>query len=42
MTTTQAATQEELVAHLFRRAGFGATPSEMESVKGMDYEEVVD
>ena len=42
MTTIQAATHEELVAHLFRRAGFGATPHEMESVEGMGYDEIVD
>ena len=42
MTTTPAATNEELVAHLFRRVGFGATPMEMESVIGMGYNEIVD
>ena len=35
MTTIEAATHEQLVAHLYRRAGFGATPQEMERVKGM-------
>ena len=42
MTTIEAATHEQLVAHLYRRAGFGATPQEMEQVKGMAYDDIVD
>ena len=42
MTTIEAATHEQLVAHLYRRAGFGATPQEMEQVKGMPYDDIVD
>ena len=42
MTTIEAATHEQLVAHLYRRAGFGATPQEMEQVKGMSYDDIVD
>ena len=42
MITAPATTNEDLVAHLFRRAGFGATPMEMEHVRGMGYDEIVD
>ena len=42
MITAPSTTNEDLVAHLFRRAGFGATPMEMEDVKGMGYDEIVD
>jgi len=31
-----------LTAHLLRRAGFGATPAEMDRFSGMDYDEIVD
>ena len=30
------------ISHLLRRAGFGATPGEMDRYMGMDYSEVVD
>ena len=42
MTTNNVDTQLELIAHLYRRAGFGATPSEMDDVSGMGYKEIVD
>lgn len=42
MTTSNVDTQLELIAHLYRRAGFGATPSEMADVSGMGYKEIVD
>ena len=42
MTTTTAKTSPELLAHLLRRAGFGATPQEMDIYSQMDYDAVVD
>ena len=42
MTTCNVRSKLELVAHLYRRAGFGATPSELENVAGTSYEDVVD
>ena len=34
--------QKELVAHLMRRAGFGATKQEIESLASLKYEKIVD
>ena len=34
--------QKELVAHLMRRAGFGATKQEIESLTSLEYEKIVD
>lgn len=34
--------QRSLVAHLYRRAGFGATRSELDAMEGRPYEEIVD
>ena len=42
MTTTKSKADIGLVAHLLRRAGFGATPNEMDSFIEMDYDEIVD
>ena len=33
--------QKELVAHLMRRAGFGATKQEIESLASLKYEKIV-
>ena len=37
-----AGTSPELVAHLYRRAGFGATPSEVASLEGQSWDSLVD
>ena len=42
MTTTDLCTKKELLGHLFRRAGFGATPSEIEHAMDIEYDQVVD
>ena len=42
MTTIKSKADLRLVAHLLRRAGFGATPEEMDIFGGMDYDEIVD
>ena len=34
-------TDRELVAHLYRRAGFGATNEELDDLSGMEYENLV-
>ena len=41
MTTTTNQTQSALLAHLFRRAGFGPTPEDMDRALKTDYENVV-
>lgn len=38
MTTVQSKQDSVLMAHLLRRAGFGATPAEMDRAMGMGYE----
>ena len=38
----QVNTKYRQISHLLRRAGFGATPGEMDRYMGMDYSEVVD
>ena len=42
MTTVHSRQEALLMAHLLRRAGFGATPYEMERALGMGYEAVID
>ena len=42
MTMTANQIKKETLAHLFRRAGFGATPEEMDKSLNMAYEDVVD
>ncbi len=42
MTTTRAATDAKLMAHLLRRAGFGATPAELEMALDVGYDAKVD
>jgi uncharacterized protein (DUF1800 family) len=42
LTTIKSKADLRLVAHLLRRAGFGATPEEMDRFSGMDYDEIVD
>lgn len=42
MTTTTNQTQPALLAHLFRRAGFGPTPEDMDRASKTGYETVVD
>ena len=42
MTTIKSKADLGLIAHLLRRAGFGATPEEMDRFSEMDYDEVVD
>ncbi len=42
MTTIKSKADLGLVAHLLRRAGFGATPEEMDKFNEMDYDEIVD
>ena len=42
MTTTDIYTKKEALGHLFRRAGFGATPSEIEQAMKLEYNQVVD
>ena len=42
MTISNVKSKSELIAHLYRRAGFGATPSELENVSEMSYDDVVD
>ena len=42
MTTTKSKADLGLIAHLLRRAGFGATPMEMDRFSGMEYDEIVD
>ena len=39
--TTDIYTKKEALGHLFRRAGFGATPSEMEQAMKLEYNQVV-
>ena len=34
--------EKELIAHLIRRAGFGATKSEIESLASLEYKQIVD
>ena len=38
MTTVQSKQDSVLMAHLLRRAGFGARPAEMDRAMGMGYE----
>ena len=40
--TTDIYTKKEALGHLFRRAGFGATPSEIEQAMKLEYNQVVD
>lgn len=42
MVTATAKTDTDLIAHLLRRAGFGADTSEITKYAAMDYDEVVD
>ena len=42
MTTASVKTNPELLAHLLRRAGFGATPREMDLYSQMEYDDIVD
>ena len=42
MTTVHEKQDVALMAHLLRRAGFGATPDEMDHFMGMSYEDAVD
>jgi len=42
MTTTDTYTKKEALGHLFRRAAFGTTPSEMKQAMAMEYNQVVD
>ena len=42
MTTIKSKADLGLIAHLLRRAGFGATPAEMDRFSEMDYDEIVD
>ena len=42
MTTIKSKADLGLIAHLLRRAGFGATPQEMDRFSEMDYDEIVD
>ena len=42
MTTTESRTDEQLIAHLLRRAGFGGTTSELHQFDQLDYEAAVD
>ncbi len=42
LTTIKSKADLGLIAHLLRRAGFGATPEEMDRFSEMDYDEVVD
>ena len=42
MTTASVKTNPELLAHLLRRAGFGATPKEMDLYSQMEYDDIVD
>ena len=42
MTTTQSRTDELLIAHLLRRAGFGGTAAELQKFSKIDYEDAVD
>ena len=42
MTTTESRTDELLVAHLLRRAGFGGTSAELSHLAQLDYEQAVD
>jgi uncharacterized protein (DUF1800 family) len=42
MTTTETRTDELLIAHLLRRAGFGGTADELRKYSQFDYEDAVD
>ena len=42
MTTVHSRQEALLMAHLLRRAGFGATPYEMDRALGMGYAGVID
>ena len=42
MTTVHSRQEALLMAHLLRRAGFGATPYEMERALGKGYEGAID
>ena len=42
MTTVQSKQDVALMAHLLRRAGFGATAKELDHYMGMSYEEAVE
>ena len=42
MTTTKAKSDTELIAHLIRRAGFGATAGQLKALTPKGYEAVVD
>ena len=41
LTTIKSKADLGLIAHLLRRAGFGATPEEMDRFSKMDYDEIV-
>ena len=41
MTTVESKQDSVLMAHLLRRAGFGATPAEMDRAMGMGYESIL-
>ena len=36
------ATEKSLIAHLYRRAGFGTTPEMLEKLSKKDYDSIVD
>ena len=36
------ATDKALIAHLYRRAGFGTTPKLLEELSSKDYDDIVD
>ena len=36
------ATEKSLIAHLYRRAGFGTTPAMLEKLSKKDYDSIVD
>ncbi len=42
MTLTPSRTNEQLVAHLLRRAGFGGTTAELNHFLSMSYEDAVE
>jgi uncharacterized protein (DUF1800 family) len=42
MTTTETRTDQSLVAHLLRRAGFGGTTAELDHFSSISYEDAVD